>query len=157
MEKLKVTTNKILVCGSRTYGTIPNTHPPEPDHPAINRLGTVLDGLYATYGPFTLIHGAAQGADTLAYEWALNTDCSVVGFPADWATHGKSAGPIRNKAMLDFGPDLVVAFVDKPLHESRGTNNMVTIARQAGVRTFVIENFDGNLNKQSYTAGILDT
>jgi hypothetical protein len=114
-------------------------------------------GLRITYGDFTLIHGSAKGADTIAHEWALPTSCDIVEFPADWTTHGKSAGPIRNKEMLDYGPDLVVAFVDKPLHESRGTNNMVTIARKAGVRTIIIESFDGTLNKQSYTAGILDT
>ena len=32
-------------------------------------------------------------------------------FPADWARHGNSAGPIRNGQMLAAGkPELVVAF-----------------------------------------------
>jgi hypothetical protein len=133
---------KILVCGSRTYN----------NHDTIN---TVLTGLYATHGRFTLIHGAAKGADTLADEWANNTLCATVRVPANWELHGKSAGPIRNKQMLDYGPHLVVAFVDKPLHESRGTNHMVTIARAAGVRTLVLEDFDGNLNKEQYSAATL--
>jgi hypothetical protein len=48
---------------------------------------------------------------------------------ADWEKLGRSAGPIRNQAMLDEGrPDLVVAF---PGHH--GTADMVRRARAAGV------------------------
>ncbi len=34
----------------------------------------------------------------------------VVVFKADWDTHGKAAGPIRNREMLDRRPDLLLAF-----------------------------------------------
>ena len=46
------------------------------------------------------------------------------------ATPGRSAGPIRNQAMLDEGrPDLVVAF---PGHH--GTADIVRRARAAGIK-----------------------
>jgi hypothetical protein len=42
--------------------------------------------------------------------------------------------------MLDEGkPDVVWAFVDKPLAESRGTADMVRRAKKAGVPVFVTE------------------
>ncbi len=42
--------------------------------------------------------------------------------------------------MLDEGkPDVVVAFVDKPLAESKGTKMMVDLAVQAGVHAYVIQ------------------
>lgn len=79
----------------------------------------------------TIVHGAAKGADSLAGEIAHDLGYRVVAHPADWATHGKAAGPIRNKAMLDTGVDLVVAFPG-----GRGTAHMVSIARKAGVPVF---------------------
>jgi hypothetical protein len=121
---------KVLVCGSRTFDDM-------------DVLWGVLYGLRRN-GPdrsFTeLIHGAAQGADRLAGKFGRFYDeIRVRPFPADWGTHGKAAGPIRNQAMLDEHPNLVVAFVDKPLEESRGTAHMVRIAREAGVKTIVVE------------------
>jgi UDP-N-acetylmuramoylalanine-D-glutamate ligase len=55
-------------------------------------------------------------------------------YEADWDTHGKAAGPIRNKRMLDEGkPDLVVAFPG-----GRGTANMISQARKAGVEVIEV-------------------
>ena len=68
-------------------------------------------------------------ADTLAAEWAQARAIPCRLFLADWTTHGRAAGPIRDQAMLDTGkPDLVVAFVG-----DRGTADMVRRAREAGV------------------------
>jgi hypothetical protein len=47
---------------------------------------------------------------------------------ADWHWHGRAAGPIRNQKMLDWGPDLVVAFAG-----GDGTACMMRLARAAGV------------------------
>jgi hypothetical protein len=47
---------------------------------------------------------------------------------ADWHRHGRAAGPIRNQKMLDWGPDLVVAFAG-----GTGTAGMVRLARAACV------------------------
>jgi hypothetical protein len=46
----------------------------------------------------------------------------------DWKRYGNAAGPIRNQRMLEWGPDLVVAFAG-----GTGTAGMVALARAAGV------------------------
>ncbi|MAK86557.1 MAG: hypothetical protein CMK96_06365 [Pseudomonas sp.] len=77
-----------------------------------------------------VIHGAARGVDTQAMI-AAQTIPGVkhLPFAADWNSHGKAAGPIRNSRMLKEGkPDLVVAFPG-----GRGTADMVRQARLAGV------------------------
>jgi hypothetical protein len=51
-------------------------------------------------------------------------------FYADWATHGRRAGPIRNAAMIKAGADLVLAF---PLPGGRGTQHTIRLAEEAGI------------------------
>lgn len=78
----------------------------------------------------TIIQGGASGADRLAADWADERSIPCEQFAANWAQHGRSAGPRRNLKMLQEGrPDLVVAF-----HGGAGTANMVDSARAAGVR-----------------------
>lgn len=143
-----VTGHRVLVCGSRTFT----------DGLIVNAL---LDGLWneMTVGylttdmkGMTVIEGGAKGADGLAAWWAQHSPMHSHNerpddppfewqtYRADWKLHGKAAGPIRNQRMLDEGkPTVVVAFVDKPLAESKGTADMVRRARQAGIPTYVIE------------------
>jgi len=94
-------------------------------------------------GRHTLIHGDAEGADriaavcALALGWAIDQPVHVNppfgGYAADWRTHGRPAGPIRNQRMLVEGkPDLVLAFHDD-IRKSRGTRDMVLRALRAGV------------------------
>lgn len=107
---------RVLVCGGRDF-----------DDGA--RLSTVLRNLNAERKIKVLIEGGARGADYLAQVWAHMNDIDVQTFEADWAAHGKAAGPIRNKLMLDEGkPDLVVAFPG-----GAGTRNMIRQALSAGV------------------------
>jgi hypothetical protein len=69
----------------------------------------------------------------------------TVAYPADWNTHGRTAGPIRNSRMLAEGkPDLVLAFTHD-LSKSIGTRDMVTKARAAGVRVVVLPEKRENL------------
>lgn len=80
----------------------------------------------------TLAHGGARGADRLAGAVAAGLGWSVEVYPANWPKYGRSAGMIRNRQMLEeFKPDLVVAFWDG---SSRGTANMIELARSAGVK-----------------------
>jgi len=85
-----------------------------------------------------LIEGCARGADHLAERYVQDNPSSTITlmhFPADWYTHGKAAGPIRNKQMLVEGkPDLVIAFPG-----GRGTANMVEQVRRAGVPLLIIK------------------
>lgn len=52
--------------------------------------------------------------------------------PADWATHGKPAGMIRNGDMVRFGADEVLAYPDP---DSVGTYGCVDLAVRAGIPT----------------------
>lgn len=75
-----------------------------------------------------LVHGGATGADTLAAAVAYTLGWSVEEHRADWDTHGRAAGPIRNQHMANLGADLLIAFPG-----GRGTANMIGCARKAGI------------------------
>lgn len=108
---------RVLVCGGRDYQDY-------------NYVKTVLSALQVTRGQFTvMIHGDATGADALADRYARRHLIPVLAFAADWDTHGRSAGPIRNQYMLEAAkPDLVVVFPG-----GKGTAGMMTLAKAAGV------------------------
>jgi predicted Rossmann-fold nucleotide-binding protein len=108
---------RVLVCGGRDYA-------------AYARLCSTLDRLLVNRLPeVVIIHGGASGADSLAGRYAAERGLTCEVFEADWKTHGRAAGPIRNARMLAEGkPDTVVAFPG-----GRGTANMVALARAAGV------------------------
>lgn len=113
---------RVLICGSRTFAE------GEP-------IRMLLAGLERSA---TVIHGAAKGADSLADQFARLGGFTVEKYPARWTVDGKAAGPIRNQRMLDEGkPDVVWAFVDRPLVESKGTADMVRRAKKAGIPVFV--------------------
>lgn len=118
---------RVLVCGSRDCT----------DHVFVNRNLIDLGIRHCDF----IIHGGARGVDTLAGLFAKFFGMNVQSYPAKWGEHGKAAGPIRNKQMLDEGkPDLVIAFLAPG---SRGTKNMIDQATKAGVPVKVI-NIEGN-------------
>lgn len=102
----------------------------------------------------TIIQGKAPGADFIAGHFydgpcespkggthASHDFVEHESYPADWGKYGRAAGPIRNKQMLDEGePDLVVAFSEIRTTGllSTGTQNMVDLAKKAGVPVWVI-------------------
>lgn len=88
-----------------------------------------LDRLHDAHSFSLLIHGDARGADRLAGDWALQRGIEVLSCPADWRRHGRAAGMLRNKQMLKYEPELLVAFPG-----GTGTKNMITLARDAGIQ-----------------------
>jgi len=107
---------RVLVCGGRDYDDQ-------------EMLYDALDDIERESGPITLVmQGGASGADELAVDWAKYRGKECLTVFADWKTHGKSAGPIRNSKMLEHSPDLVVAFPG-----GTGTADMVAKARATGV------------------------
>jgi len=116
---------RVLVCGGRDYGYKWEGGKKIVDYDVINKAIDIVKEVKPSY----LIHGGATGGDEIAVYTAKALDLPVVCFSADWKTHGKAAGPIRNQKMLDEGkPDLVVAFPG-----SSGTADMVRRANKAGV------------------------
>ena len=81
----------------------------------------------------TLVHGAARGADTLCVAAAASLGIQREAHPADWETLGKSAGFVRNQAMVDSGLDLLIAFPG-----GSGTADMVRKAQRANIKVIFI-------------------
>lgn len=71
-----------------------------------------LDSVFSEWkqGELLVVGGKARGADTLGEEWALENSHGFEGYGADWSTHGRGAGAVRNQKMLDTGVDLAVQF-----------------------------------------------
>lgn len=109
-----------------------------------------LDGLYGALGPsMILMHGhCGKGGDEHADQWALGHQPRVptIRWPADWNRHGKAAGHLRNRAMVDSGVATCQAFVmpcssptcrRSELHGSHGATGCADYARLHGVPTVV--------------------
>ena len=91
------------------------------------------------WGYDTVIEGGAKGADRIAEQEARLMGFTVIEFPAEWDLYGRAAGPIRNKQMIVEGkPELVVAF-HSDITQSKGTANMVSQARKAGIKAIVVD------------------
>lgn len=68
-----------------------------------------------------IVSGMAKGADTLGEYYSNEIWCGLRKFKADWNTHGKAAGPIRNREVAEYC-DAAIIFWDG---ESRGAKNMI--------------------------------
>lgn len=107
---------RVLVCGGRDYA-------------GRDTVFEVLHEIAQRHNGVRVIQGGAPGADMLAREWCRIHGYVYEHFPADWKKHGRAAGPIRNKQMLDEGrPHVVIAFPG-----GRGTADMIRQAEAAGV------------------------
>jgi len=102
---------KIAIVGSRDW--------PEP-----NRIFEYVRG----WRGHEIVSGGARGVDGLAVRAAKFFGIQTKVFPADWKTHGKRAGFLRNQEIVDYCDELV-AFWDG---ESPGTADSIAKAKAAG-------------------------
>lgn len=91
-------------------------------------LFKVMDDLNRRYHFDMVLHGAARGADSLSGQWARERGVQEVVCPANWDAHGRRAGFLRNSAMADLLPDMVLMFPG-----GTGTNMMKEIATERGI------------------------
>lgn len=111
---------RVLVCGSRSFVEV---------KPIATRLQQLPPDA-------VIFHGGARGADTVVGMIAAELGFTVEPpYRADWQTHGKRAGFVRNLEMLDTDPDLVLAFWDG---ESRGTRHTIKEAKRRGIPVDVV-------------------
>lgn len=88
--------------------------------------------------PVTIIDGGCPtGADELARQLvralrSFHYQIEGETHPADWAQHGKAAGPIRNQNMVEMGADQCIAFFYEGAG-NRGTTDCATRAAAAGI------------------------
>lgn len=120
---------RVIVTGSQTWaGAL-----------AERRIREVLETIqqiaYYTDSPLTLVHGDAEGADTITDRWARRNDIAVETHPVDWTTGGRGVGFFRNSHMANLGGDLCVAFLRD---NSPGTTDMIAKAKAAGIFTMII-------------------
>lgn len=82
-----------------------------------------------------LVDGACTGVDQIAHDWALGAGVDTKRFPADWSI-GKSAGPERNREMLDWAKSeaeeraVSVCLLAFPGATSRGTKDCIEAAKE---------------------------
>jgi len=112
---------RVLVCGGRGWGV------GKPDEWLM--MFRILSGRHERHYFTAIIEGGAPGADAGARIFGEQNGIPVQTYAADWDSHGRAAGPIRNQRMIDDGkPDLVIAFPG-----GKGTEDMVRRAEKAGI------------------------
>lgn len=139
---------RLLVCGPRSF-TKPGSK--EFIYDLVHTWKFLL-------GPdLVIIEGEAnQGVDYLVSECCQRFGVQLAPYPADWAgpcdmasgmcqdghrrvnrgglNYCPTAGLRRNQFMLDAGrPERAIAIVDKPLWRCRGTHDMMTRVKKAGL------------------------
>lgn len=107
---------KLAVIGSRTYSDA-------------KRIEERIHKFLAENSGVMIVTGGAEGADTIAEQAARKLNIPVIVFHADWKKFGRGAGPIRNKKIAEEA-DCCIAFIDKPIEKSRGTNNAISEFRK---------------------------
>lgn len=104
---------RVIVAGTRTFDDY-------------ELLCSTLDHLLADKMPdVVIVSGRQRGADRLGEAYARDRGLEVAPFPAEWAKHGKAAGPMRNQRMAESASALVL-FWDG---ESRGSADMLERAK----------------------------
>lgn len=113
--------DSILVCGSRGFDDY-------------TLLKDVLDQ-FPLHKDSVIISGGAKGADRLGEKYAHEHQHPCKVFPANWDKHGRQAGYIRNKQMINLNPDLVIAFWDGV---SKGTRHTIGLAKDKKIMTVIV-------------------
>jgi hypothetical protein len=124
---------RVLVTGSRTWTDVDTI---------FGALDVIAERARAECVPgVVVVHGCAKGADMVADSWVR--DRKWRGWPveaerhaADWSTHGRRAGFVRNSAMVQRGADVCLAFI---LDASRGATQCADLAEAADIPTQRIE------------------
>lgn len=77
-----------------------------------------------------IVSGHCSGVDLMGERYAKENGFKVEIFPAEWKKYGKSAGPRRNKQMVDIS-DFAIAFPKES--GSKGTQSMINFAKDKGI------------------------
>jgi hypothetical protein len=128
-------------------------------------IETVVTALSSFASNTVVVHGYADGADTVAEVVANAMGLRTVRCPAHWRHNdpkcvkvwgecppdceelvGHPAGMIRNQKMYDsYYPELILAFHDN-IDKSRGTKAMIKYSRKKGTRV-LLHKSDGEVTE----------
>lgn len=81
-----------------------------------------------------IVSGTCRGADKFGEWFAYRMGFPVKQFPADWDTHGKKAGRLRNEEMAKYSTHLIAIWDGK----SRGTKSMIDLAKKYNLKVRII-------------------
>lgn len=97
---------KMIIAGSRTLNP---------------KIKEIADIVYAYRIAITeIVSGTAAGVDRCGEAYAKAAGQPVKRFPADWETHGKAAGHLRNRQMAEYADALLLIWDGS----SKGSANM---------------------------------
>jgi hypothetical protein len=82
-----------------------------------------------------IVSGTARGADKLGEQYAKEKGYSIKRFPADWGTHGKAAGYLRNGEMALYATHLICFWDGK----SKGSKHMIDLARMNNLKINIVQ------------------
>lgn len=90
--------------------------------------------------PIVIVSGGARGADALAERLAeeMNWDKQI--FLAQWSLHGKRAGFLRNKEIVE-NSDALIAF---RINQSKGTTHSIRLAKEKNIKVKVLDFYGKN-------------
>lgn len=93
-----------------------------------------------------VVQGRCSGADTIARDWAITNGIEYEDWPARWDLHGKAAGPIRNKRMMEryaqaaySGDEVAVYAFRLGGRRSTGTTGAIELAQGLGLIVYLTE------------------
>ena len=112
---------RVIIAGSRTFNDYP-------------KLKKIMDKLLENKRKVRIVCGLARGADRLGEQYGKERHYDIDYYPADWDQYGISAGYVRNAEMAN-NADALVAFWDG---ESKGTKNMIELARKRNLQVRII-------------------
>lgn len=111
---------RVIIAGSRT----------------ITDSRTVEDAITKAHMDITeLVSGGAKGVDQIGIDIAKRYNIPVKLFIPEWGKYGKSAGPLRNRAMAQYAQGLIAIWN----RQSRGTKDMIDQARLYGLQIYIHE------------------
>lgn len=118
---------KVIIAGSRDFTDEYEVH--EAFFDALNQF-KIKDSK-----DIEIVSGGAKGVDKFGEIIAEAYGFKLTVFKADWKTHGRRAGPLRNIQMGDYA-DILVAIRK---NNSKGTTHMINYMLELGKPVFVTE------------------
>jgi hypothetical protein len=126
------TTTTILITGSRDW----------PDPIYVHREMERAVNSFGAQNISFLHGGCPKGVDSFVYNTCLDRAYDQEVVPAEWNKYGKSAGPARNRQMVDvYLPNYCLAFI---WNNSKGATQCAHYAWRRGVATYVWAGRDGH-------------
>jgi hypothetical protein len=113
---------KLGIVGSRTFN----------DYGILNKI---LKNYFILWDISLIVSGGAEGADTLAEQFAKENEIDSLTLRPKWKIKGKSAGFIRNDKIWE-NSDTVIAFWDG---KSSGTKHSFELAKKHNKDFLVVE------------------